>query len=309
MHPILFKVQSYLTEVVEGRVEPIPRELLFDFAKSTTENLVRQFGRKKDGFRLRMSNVGRPTCQLQMEASEAVPEPQPYYSSFRNTYGDLTESLAVLVLKAAGVKIISEQERVKVHVADIELAGTLDLVVDEGGEAVWDLKSASGWAFNNKFRDFASVAKDDSFGYVSQGYAYAEAKKLPFGGWIVVNKENGEWTVVQTPTYEDEVKRKSLALIEHNIRTIREKRPFQRSYSDVEETFRRKPTGNRTLDTTCGFCEYKHSCWQGLEYRSEIASSAENPKKKWYTYIDPKYKKEKNAEEVYDGTNTVGSTD
>lgn len=287
MHPILLKVQTYLTKVANGTAEPIDKQLLFAFHKSNDANLARTFAKRPDEFRLRMSNVGRPLCQLQMEKAGIRAQEAPYYSKFRDTYGDLTESLAVLVLKAAGVKVVEEQLQVTLEVAKQKINGTLDLIIEEEaiGRGVWDVKSASGWAFNHKFIDFPSVAKDDVFGYLGQGYGYAEAVGLPFRGWIVVNKENGEWNVVPVPVFDDNYKRDSLAKIEKNVTAITEDRPFQRSYSDEAEVFKRKLTGNRKLGITCSYCPFLYACWPSLEYRSSIMSEAENPKKIYYTEI------------------------
>ncbi len=51
---------------------------------------------------------------------------------------------------------------------------------------MWDVKSASDWAFNYKFTGmnggYDKLKEDDPFGYVMQGFLYAEATGLPFGG-------------------------------------------------------------------------------------------------------------------------------
>ena len=51
-----------------------------------------------------MSNVGRPLCQLQMEAKGIKGEGQPYNNKMRNTFGDLIEALSIFVMKSAGVE-------------------------------------------------------------------------------------------------------------------------------------------------------------------------------------------------------------
>ena len=60
-----------------------------------------------------MSNVGRPLCQLQMEAKGIKGEGQPYNNKMRNTFGDMIEALAIFVMKSAGVEIKNEQKQVK----------------------------------------------------------------------------------------------------------------------------------------------------------------------------------------------------
>ena len=67
---------------------------------------------REDKFELRMSNVGRPLCQLQMEAKGIKGEGQPYNVKMRNTFGDIIEALAIFVMKSAGVNIKNEQKKV-----------------------------------------------------------------------------------------------------------------------------------------------------------------------------------------------------
>ncbi len=38
---------------------------------------------------------------------------------------------------------------------------------------------------------FKSIAEEDAFGYLSQGYLYSESENKKFGGWIVINKSTG----------------------------------------------------------------------------------------------------------------------
>ena len=51
--------------------------------------LRRQFRREKEDFRLRMSNIGRPLCQLQMAKSGAVPTRKPYNFIVRMIHGEI----------------------------------------------------------------------------------------------------------------------------------------------------------------------------------------------------------------------------
>ena len=106
---------------------------------------------------------------------------------------------------------------------------------------IWDIKSASPYSFDKKFGEaggFSEVARDDSFGYVSQGFLYSESQKKNFGGWIVVNKSTGEWAVCETPASAEEHKEKALNTAKDNYKAIKEGKPFKRCFSDVAETFR-----------------------------------------------------------------------
>ena len=68
-----------------------------------------------------MSNIGRPLCQLQMEAKGIKGEGQPYNNKMRNTFGDLLEALAIFVMKSSGVEIKNEQKKLIINLMEIVL--------------------------------------------------------------------------------------------------------------------------------------------------------------------------------------------
>jgi len=246
MNDILHKVQLYLSKATKEPVD-ISDKLVEEFGEACKSALRKQFSeeRRKE-FKPRMSNIGRPLCQLQMEAKNVKGEGQPYNVKMRNTFGDLIEALAVFVLKSAGVDIEDEQKNVKYKFNGSSIEGRLDVKIDK---KVWDIKSASPYSFEKKFGTaggFEEVVKDDAFGYVSQGYLYSESEKLPFGGWIVINKSTGEWTVCKTPLVDDQYRVKALQDAKENFKALETKGPFKRCFNDIEETYRTKKTGNRT---------------------------------------------------------------
>ena len=300
MTDILSKVQLYLDKVSKDPGE-ISEKLVEEFGESCKSSLRRQFSEKRrDKFQARMSNIGRPLCQLQMEAKNVKGEGQPYNVKMRNTFGDLIEALAVFVLKSAGVDIEDEQKNVKYKFNGSSIEGRLDVKIDK---KVWDIKSASPYSFEKKFGTaggFEEVVKDDAFGYVSQGYLYSESEKLPFGGWIVINKSTGEWTVCKTPLIDDQYRVKALQDAKENLKALETKVPFKRCFNDIEETYRTKKTGNRTLGMICGFCPYKLPCWGSkLQLLPQQQSQGKNPKWVWYTEVnnprkDDAYTKSKN---------------
>ena len=61
--------------------------------------LRRQFTRREDDFRLRMSNIGRPLCQLQMAKQGAKQERKDYNFIMRMLHGDAIECIMDVVLK------------------------------------------------------------------------------------------------------------------------------------------------------------------------------------------------------------------
>ena len=133
---------------------------------------------------------------------------------------------------------------------------------------------------------FHKIAEDDVFGYLSQGYLYSEATGKPFGGWIVINKSTGEWSVLETPINNEEASNKILEQVEKDLRVLNSDAPFKRLFEDEEEYFRKQKTGNRVLNSTCGFCPYKFPCWgENLQLLPQQQSQGKNPKWVWYTQV------------------------
>jgi hypothetical protein len=287
MNNILDKVKIYLDKVSTNPVE-ISEDLLNEFGEACKSALRKQFSEKRqDKFEPRMSNIGRPLCQLQMEAKGIKGDGQPYNNKMRNTFGDLIEALAIFVLKSAGVKIDSEQKQVEYKFDKENISGRLDVEIDN---KVWDIKSTSPYSFEHKFGEkggFNEVVDNDSFGYASQGFLYAESEKKPFGGWIAINKSTGEWAVCETPQVQDQYRDRFIKQATDNYKALRDKVPFKKCFDDVQETFRGKPTGNRVLDRVCSFCPYKVPCWgSGLQYLPQQQSKGKNPKWVWYTQVN-----------------------
>ena len=287
MTDILSKVQLYLDKVSKEPVE-ISDKLVEEFGEACKSALRKQFAEeRRSKFEPRMSNIGRPLCQLQMESKNVKGEGQPYNVKMRNTFGDLIEALAIFVLKSSGVVIEDEQKNVKYKFGESDIKGRLDVTIDK---KVWDIKSASPYSFEKKFGTlggFEEVVKDDAFGYASQGYLYSASEKIPFGGWIVINKSTGEWTVCETPLADDQYREKAVDDAEKNLKALKNNEPFKRCYNDIEETFRTKKTGNKVLGTVCSFCPYKLPCWGSkLQLLQQQQSKGKNPKWVWYTQIN-----------------------
>ena len=287
MNNILLQVQKYLDSVSKEPVK-LDEQLLQEFGEACKNALLKQFEEKRrDKFEPRMSNIGRPLCQLQMEAKGVKGEGQPYNVRMRNTFGDLIEALSIFVMKSAGIKLKNEQKKVRYEFDGGKIDGRQDVEIDG---KVWDIKSASPYSFDKKFGEaggFSEVARDDSFGYVSQGFLYSEGQKKKFGGWIVVNKSTGEWAVCETPAEHTEYKKTALDTAKNNFKALDKGEPFKRCYDDVAETFRRKPTGNRVLGFVCSYCPYKLPCWgrDKLQLLPQQQSKGKNPKWVWYTSV------------------------
>ena len=75
-------------------------------------------------------------------------ESQPYNNKMRNTFGDIIEALAILIMKSAGVDIKNEQKKVIYKFNGDKIEGRQDVEIDG---KVWDIKSASPYSFEKKF--------------------------------------------------------------------------------------------------------------------------------------------------------------
>jgi len=287
MSNILLKVQQYLDNVSKNPVK-LDKQLVQEFGEACKSALLKQFEEtRRDKFEVRMSNIGRPLCQLQMEAKGIKGEGQPYNVKMRNTFGDIIEALAIFVMKSSGIKVSNEQKKVNYKFNGDSIEGRQDVEIDG---KIWDIKSASPYSFEKKFGEaggFNEVVREDSFGYASQGFLYGESQGKEFGGWIAINKSTGEWTVCETPPAVDEYKTKAIKSAEDNFKSLKEGKSFKRCYDDVAETFRSKPTGNRVLGFVCSYCPYKLPCWgrDKLQLLPQQQSKGKNPKWVWYTSV------------------------
>lgn len=273
-----------LTEANKASVD-ISSQIVNEFGEACKEAFKKQFTDiRENKFRIRMSSIGRPLCQLQMEKSGAEPETMPYNTKMRNLFGDLIEASAVAIMKAAGIRIEDLQKEVKLKLGKNTIKGTYDVKIQN---KIWDIKSASPWAFDNKFSDeggFDAILKQDTFGYVSQGYLYGAAKGIPFGGWIAFNKETGDIAVLKTPENSDAYERRALHTAKINAKALADDAPFERCFKKEAELVRRKVTGNYTLAVNCRYCKFKQSCWgEELVFRKNPRGATS----RWY-FGEPK---------------------
>ena len=283
---IINRVQMFLAEANKASVE-ISDELIEEFGNACKDAFKKQFTEKRQKeFKYRMSNIGKPLCQLQMEKSGAEAEPMPYNAKMRNLFGDLIEASAITIMKASGIEVKDVQKKVKHKFKNSEISGTMDVKINN---KIWDIKSASPYSFTNKFGEsggFDALKQDDAFGYIAQGYMYGEADKTEFGGWIVINKSTGEWCTTEVPP-EDSSKKETIKKVESNIDKLESDSSFKKCFSDVEEFFYKKPTGNRVLNVSCSFCPYKRPCWGNqIQYLPQQQSKSKNPKWVWYTELN-----------------------
>jgi hypothetical protein len=282
-HPAELALHQYMEDAVAGKTS-MSDDTIKQVATDVSDALKRQFGggNKRDKFSLRMSNIGRPSCQLWFEKNQpekALPKPTTFVMNMM--IGDIVEAVFKGLLKEAGVEY-EDSEKVTLELDDTSVSGTYDIVIDG---AVDDVKSASQWSYKNKFESFHTLADKDSFGYVGQLVGYAEASGKKLGGWWVVNKANGQFKYVPADGADinEELKR-----INDTVKTV-ESNKFERCFEPVPETFRGKPTGNTVLNENCTFCPYRHTCWPTLQERPAVMSQAKEPKMVSYITLAGKH--------------------
>jgi hypothetical protein len=291
----LLKIQDYMQRATRGEVTISPSATQ-DFADECKKSVDTQLNRKRE-YRIRMSGLGRPLCQQLLDRSGLVEE-MDYNALFRFLFGDLVESVAVLIMEQAGVEIVEKQKAVSLNIAGQTINGTLDLILrDEMGvEKVWDVKSASEWAFKFKYTGYGGydkIKEDDPFGYIMQGHLYGEATGLPFGGWIVINKSSGEVAMVEAPDWQDEDRKIYMADAEQRVKRLIDPDPdFVKPFKSEFETYKVKSevirTGNKTLPKICSMCGYRSHCWSKSQLFDKITSKAKNPPQVWYDVLKKK---------------------
>ena len=271
MHPAEMALHQYMEDAAQGKTK-MSEATINKVADDIKAAMQRQFsgGNKRDKFRLRMSNVGRPTCQLWFEKNhpeKALPKPTTFIMNMM--LGDIVEAVFKALLTEAGVTY-EDNSKVTLKLEDDEITGEYDLVIDD---AVDDVKSASDWSYRNKFASYDTLAQGDSFGYVSQLAGYARAADKKAGGWWVVNKANGEFKYVKADIDLDE----EITKIQHTVDTLNENE-FKRCFEPVPEKWRGKKTGNMVLNDNCRFCSYKYACFPTLEEKPAKFSQAKEPR-------------------------------
>ena len=200
----------------------------------------------ENGFRLRMSNIGRPLRQLWYE-SKNTSDPHVVSGStqIKFLYGHILEEIVLMLVRMAGHEVTSEQKEINVS----GITGHMDCKID--GQVV-DVKTASKFSFN-KFKD-GSLVNNDPFGYLAQLSGYETAEETNEGGFLVINKESGELCLFRPDDLEKpNVKEK----IEKVKAAITVDTPPNRCYAPIPEGKK----GNMKLPSGCAYCPYKFECY------------------------------------------------
>ena len=228
-----------------------------DGKKTIPDNLIDDLGRKiattiktwatpqnYNKFKLRMSNIGRPTRQLyysQKDASRISHHPS---TQIKFLYGHIMEDLLIFLTKLSEHKVTDEQKEVIVN----GIVGHMDCKID--GEVV-DIKTASGFGFK-KFKN-KTLSENDTFGYISQLAGYERAEGTENGGFLAMNKESGELALYQP---EDLDKPNVDILINKIENALLQDNPPDKCYKPIASGSK----GNMKLPMSCVYCAYKFKC-------------------------------------------------
>ena len=153
-HPAELKVFAFLQQALAGETT-MTEEVADKVASDVKAALFKQFDSgPRDEFRLRMSNIGRPKCQLWFDKNDSEDKtPFPPHFLLNMLIGDITEAVFKGVLRAAGVEF-QDSDYVTLELPNgKKIKGEYDMVLDD---KVDDIKSASPWSYNNKFEDFGT---------------------------------------------------------------------------------------------------------------------------------------------------------
>jgi hypothetical protein len=286
----LVEIQDFLQKAGRGEIDSSRLEPLIEqFGEDCKAAMRKQFSNRGE-YRIRMSGVGRPLCQQQLE-KQGHKQDVAYNDIVRFATGDLLEAFAILVMKAAGLNVVDEQKKCSLELAGENISGTLDLILDvDGEEEVWDIKTASPWSYENKFSGrggYDVIKEDDPFGYIMQGHLYGEAEGKRFGGWIVINKSNGEWDFVEAPREQSEDRKAYLEDANRRVEAITNDAPFKVPFQSTPEMHtvdgQKVETGNRLMPKTCTFCSFKTMCWKNAVHAPKATSKAKFKPYTWYT--------------------------
>mgnify|MGYP000349714269 FL=1 len=279
-HPAELAMVSFLQKAMAGE-STMTEEVADKVASDVKDALFKQFDSgPRDDFRLRMSNIGKPRCQLWFEKNEPKDKtPFPPHFLMNMILGDIVEAVFKGIMRASNVEF-GDNDYVTLKLPNgVEIKGEYDMELDG---KIDDVKSASPWSYQNKFASFDALATGDSFGYIPQLVGYAEGAGKEVGGWWVVNKANGEFKYVSASSVD---KQAVLDDIEDLTNYINNDEPFEREFEAIEETFYRKKTGNTKLGVTCGFCAFKHKCWPTLRTIPSLVSKAKDKPMIDYVHI------------------------
>ena len=239
-------IYDKLDTLTEGKSLDVSEETATAFGEAMKNALLHWSGEHPvNKPTLRMSNVGKPSRQLWYDM-KATDQKNSFSAAtqIKFLYGHILEEVVLFLARLAGHEITDEQKEIKVS----GIKGHMDCKID--GEVV-DIKTASGFAFK-KFKD-GTLPDDDPFGYMAQKAGYEEAEGTQHGGFLTLNKENGELALFRPQDLDK-------PNIKQRIKTlkaqIKKDTPPELCYNPVPDG----KSGNMKIARGCTWCRHKFVC-------------------------------------------------
>jgi hypothetical protein len=188
-------------------------------------------------------------------------------------FGDYLEELVLFLAKEAGHEVTHRQHEVKMtgRYNDWVATGHLDAMIDGW---VVDVKSAADASFQ-KYKREGLTKENDTFGYIDQLDAYANATSNLNRAFIFINKHDGEMLIIDRSKEPLEDTETLIA----NWGNMLESGHQPAARPSLEEA---KGYGMK-LDTVCNYCQYKWPC-RGKSMKGYVVSG----RPVYYTDLTPK---------------------
>ena len=239
-------IYDKLDTLTEGKSLGVSDETATAFGESMKEALLNWSAEHPvDKPTLRMSNIGKPNRQLWYDMhSKAKTKAFSAPVQIKFLYGHILEEVVLFLARLAEHEVTSEQKEVNID----GIKGHMDCKID--GEVI-DIKTASSFAFR-KFKE-GTLPDDDPFGYMAQIAAYEESEGTDKGGFLTLNKENGELTLFRP----DELDKPN---IKARIKLLREQMKEDTPPDFCYATIPDGKSGNMKLPRGCVYCRHKFEC-------------------------------------------------
>lgn len=246
---------------------------LFQFGLEKYQNLQqRLFFRKDDAngevniFRPSLlGKCGRKLAYIRdgLQSTEPM-QPRGWLSML---YGDMSELIISILLRAAVIKYDLPIRFLKVEPASIEIAGIKiigicdDLVETIDRQTlltVFEYKALADAGFK---KQELNIEIDNEFGYTVQHYLYMLMYKAQGGLFLALNKNVNLFHAVTTP----ELPEGFLPWLEEKVKLLQDKTyKWSRLEAEVDKN------GKLKLRPQCVYCEYKTPCWEGVKVVKEL---------------------------------------
>lgn len=239
-------IYDKLDTLTEGKSLELSDDTATNFGNAMKEALLNWSSEHPvDKPTLRMSNIGKPNRQLWYDMkSKAKTKSFSAPVQIKFLYGHILEEVVLFLARLAEHEVTSEQKEVDVD----GIKGHMDCKID--GEVI-DIKTASSFAFR-KFKE-GTLPDDDPFGYMAQIAAYEESEGTDKGGFLTLNKENGELALFRP----DELDKPN---IKARIKLLREQLEEDTPPDFCYATIPDGKSGNMKLPRGCVYCRHKFEC-------------------------------------------------